>query len=61
MDAKKQPRIIEDLKAELAAVMAKYEPRIKDSELGGCGVQLLWRIYPSPTTYIESFGEVPHG
>lgn len=62
MDSKEQPpRIIEDLKAELAAILAKYEPRLRDSELGACGVQLLWRIHPDPTTHIMSFGDVPMG
>jgi hypothetical protein len=32
MDSKEQARIIEGLKAKLTALMAKYEPRIKDSD-----------------------------
>ena len=61
MDPKKHLSVIEDLKAELAAVMAKYAPVIKGSQLGACGIQLLWRVDPDPTTHIVSIGDVPRG
>jgi hypothetical protein len=60
MDPVEPPRVIEDLAAELAAVMAKYAPVIKASQLAACGIQLLWRIDPDPNTHIATFGDVPH-
>ena len=57
MDAVRNPRVIEDLAAELAAVMAKYAPVLEGSHLAACGIQLLWRIDPDPTTHIATFGD----
>jgi hypothetical protein len=59
MEPVQHPRVIEDLAAELAAVMAKYAPVIEGSHLAACGIQLLWRIDADPTTHIATFGEVP--